>query len=100
MVHKGWFHPEMHTMEVDIGDTHYQGHYIIATSTAVFQGLWLRRGFPNDTVTTINSNSAKAVMNSPDGKHLFCDFLFEARRVLGECKSAANLTYRLVSQGQ
>ena len=93
----GYFHPIEKRMEVNIGDKHYTGFYIQAMSSAVTQSLWIRRGFPGETMTTVSSNSARSVMTSSDGERLFCEFLFEGNRALGECKTTGATSYQLIA---
>jgi len=96
-LHNGQMHPGDHLMEVTVAGKRFEGFYIQANSTALSQGLWPRRGFPNDTVTNISSNAARAVMTAADGERLYCDFMFEGNRVLGECKSSTNASFQLLA---
>ena len=96
-LYNGQIHPDDHHMEVTVAGKNFEGFYIQSNSTAFSQALWPRRGFPNDTVTNISSNAARAVMTAADGERLYCDFMFEGNRALGECKSSTDANFQLLA---
>ncbi len=98
--YQGTFQPGERRLDAQIGDKHYSGFYILESGTAYSQGWWPRRGFPSDTVTTYTTNSARATLTAPDGDRLFCEFVFEGSRALGECKSLDGKAYRLLSESR
>lgn len=97
-VFHGRFYPADQRIDASIDGKQYSGFYIIASGTAMSQGLWPRRGFPAETVTTFSSNSARATLSSVDGERLSCEFLFDGDRALGECKGADNRNYQLLTR--
>lgn len=110
VVHRGLFKPADGSMEVRVGDKVYTGFYVTSTSTArstevgvgAFGGFG-RYGygaygaFPSERYTVINNNSGKAYLQSADGDRLTCDFMFEGRRLLGECRSPQGAVYQMVA---
>ena len=99
-VHAGSIFPESQRLEVMVDDHLFTGFYIVATGTAVSQVITGRRFIPRDTVTTVFSNSARAHLAGDNGQQLNCEFLFEGRRILGECKTPAGGTYQLTADGK
>ena len=85
-------------MEVTIGDSYYRGVYIVATSVTTLD-TWPRfyRGFPRDTTAVVSGNTAKAHLTSDSNEHLNCEFVFQARHVVGECKTPQGQVYQLVA---
>lgn len=110
-VHRGLFKPADGSIEVRIGHKVYSGFYLTSISTAhsttigVGYGSYGRYGyggygaFPAETWTTVSNNSGKAYLQSADGDKLNCDFIYEGRRLLGECRSLDNdgVTYQMVA---
>ena len=94
----GKLYPGSRTMEVSIAGKAFSGYYIQSVSRSVSDGLLFRRGMMDGVVTTTFDNSARGVMSSQDGERLFCDFLFEGSRLLGECKRPGAESYPMVSQ--
>jgi hypothetical protein len=53
---------------------------------------------PSETWTTVSNNSGKAFLQSADGDKLHCDFMYEGRRLLGECRSPdSGAVYQMVA---
>ena len=100
-VHRGLFKPADGSIEARINGKVYTGFYVTSVSTArstsvgvgLGYGNFGRRGygaygaFPSETWTTISNNNGKAYLQSADGDKLNCDFIYEGRRLLGECRS-------------
>jgi hypothetical protein len=101
-VHRGLFKPADGSIEVRIDNRVYTGFYVTSVSTArstnvgfgVGYGGWGRYGgygmygaYPSETWTTVSNNSGKAYLQSAEGDKLNCDFMYEGRRLLGECRS-------------
>lgn len=96
----GAFFPSGQRLEATIGGRRFEGFYIVSAGTASSHGWWPYRRLPNDVTTTYSTNSARAMLTSPDGERLSCEFLIEDRRALGECKSTSGKSYQLVAEGQ
>jgi hypothetical protein len=112
-VYRGLFKPADSSIEVRINNKVYTGFYVTSTTTArsstigmgVGYGSYGRYGgygmfgaYPSETWTTINNNTGKAYLQNSDGDKLNCDFMFEGRRLLGECRSAeSGATYQMVA---
>lgn len=109
--HRGLFKPADGSIEARINGKVYTGFYVTSVSTArstsvgvgMGYGRYGYRGygygaFPSETWTTISNNSGKAYLQSADGDKLNCDFIFEGRRLLGECRSPDNgAVYQMVA---
>lgn len=110
--HRGLFKPADGSIEARINGKVYTGFYVTSVSTArstsigvgMGYGSFGRRGygaygaFPQETWTTISNNSGKAYLQSADGDKLNCDFIYEGRRLLGECRSPDNgAVYQMVA---
>lgn len=106
--HRGVFDSYDQSMRVRIGDKEYRGFYITETGVANTSGFsigigsWGRYGgaygaFPYDRHTTYSNNTARAHLKSADGEQLNCQFVFEYRRAVGECRSPQGETYQLVA---
>ena len=93
----GKLYPASRTMEVTIENKPFSGYYIQSVSRSVSDGLLFRRGLMDSVVTTTFDNNARGVLSAADGDRLFCDFLFEGMRMLGECKHPGAASYSLVS---
>ena len=98
-VERGTFFPESQRIEVTIDGHAFSGFYIVATGAAISQTMSGRRFFPRDTLTTYSSNSARAHLTADNGKQLSCEFLFEARRALGECRTPGGAVFQLIADG-
>ena len=112
-VYRGLFKPADNTVEVRINNKVYTGFYVTSTTTAhstslgvgVGYGSYGRYGgygmygaYPTDTWTTISNNTGKAYLQNGDGDKLNCDFMYEGRRLLGECRSVENgAVYQMVA---
>lgn len=109
VAHRGLFKPADGSIEVRIGSRVYTGFYVTSVSTArstsvgfgVGYGGWGRYGYggmPSETWTTVSNNSGKAFLQSADGDKLHCDFMYEGRRLLGECRSPdSGAVYQMVA---
>ncbi len=93
----GTLFPDSQRIEVMIDGHLFKGFYIVASGTAVSQTMAGRRYFPSDTVTTYSSNSARAHLTADDGRQLNCEFLFESRRAIGECRTPAGAVFQLIA---
>lgn len=98
-VQRGAIFPDSQRLEVMVDGRLFQGFYIVATGSAVSQTVTGRRLLPRDTVTTLYSNSARAHLTADNGQQLSCEFLFEARRLLGECRYPAGAVLKMVAEG-
>lgn len=98
-VQKGTIFPDRQLIEVKVDGQLYKGFYIFANGYAQSQTYGGWRSMPRDTVTTYSSNSVRAQLKSENGQHLNCEFLFEARRAIGECKSPTGTVFQLTADG-
>lgn len=111
-VHRGLFRPADGSVDVRVNNKVYTGFYVTSVSTArsssvgfgVGYGGYGRYGYgmygayPQETWTTISNNSGKAFLQSADGDKLNCDFMYEGRRLLGECRSPdTGAVYQMVA---
>ena len=111
-VHRGLFRPADGSVDVRINNKVYTGFYVTSVSTArsssigfgVGYGGYGRYGYgmygayPQETWTTVSNNSGKAYLQSADGDKLNCDFMYEGRRLLGECRSPdTGAVYQMVA---
>jgi|GEM_PF-1987561 len=111
-VHRGIFKPADASVEVRINNKVYTGFYVTSVTTArsssigfgVGYGGYGRYGYgmagayPSETWTTVNNNTGKAYLQSADGDKLNCDFMYEGRRLLGECRSPdTGAVYQMVA---
>lgn len=112
-VHRGLFKPADGSIDVRINNKVYTGFYVTSVSTArsttmgwgVGYGGYGRYGYggaygayPSETWTTVSNNSGKAFLQSGDGDKLNCDFMYEGRRLLGECRSLdGSVVYQMVA---
>lgn len=112
-VYRGLFKPADASIDVRINDKVYTGFYVTSVSTARsstmgfgvgYGGYGGRYGFgmagayPSETWTTVSNNSGKAYLQSADGDKLNCDFMYEGRRLLGECRSPdSGVVYQMVA---
>lgn len=111
-VHRGLFRPADGSVDVRVNDKVYTGFYVTSVSTArsssvgfgVGYGGYGRYGYgmygayPSETWTTVSNNSGKAFLQSADGDKLNCDFMYEGRRLLGECRSPdTGAVYQMVA---
>lgn len=109
-MHRGLFKPADGSVEVRVNNKVYTGFYVTSVSTArstnvgfgVGYGGYGRYGmygaYPSETWTTVSNNSGKAFLQSADGDKLNCDFMYEGRRLLGECRSPdTGAVYQMVA---
>lgn len=99
-IQQGAIFPDTQRLEVMLDEHLFTGFYIVATGAAVSKTMTGRRFIPRDTVTTFSSNSARAQLSAANGQQLSCEFLFEGRRVLGECKTPSGVAYQLTADGK
>jgi hypothetical protein len=98
-VQKGTIFPERQRIEVTIEGQQYKGFYIVSSGAAFSQTFGSWRSGPHQSITTFSSNSVRAQLSSEKGQRLSCEFLFEERRAIGECKSPAGAVYQLTADG-
>ncbi len=98
-VQKGTMFPDSQRIEVTVDGQLYRGFYIVATGAARSETLGGWRSFPRDTITTFSSNSARAQLSNDKGQRLSCEFLFEGKRALGECRSSTGAVFQLIADG-
>lgn len=99
-IQKGTLFPEGQKIEVVVDDQLYKGFYIVANGIVHSETLGGWRYMPRDTISTYSSNSARAQLVSDKGQHLKCDFLFESRRAIGECRSPAGMVFQMTADGK
>lgn len=104
-VWRGVIQPNAQRIEVTMGDKRYQGFYILAASTAYSIGppvMFSRwgAGYPSEMTTTVLSNSARATLSasSDPRENLFCQFILDGARALGECKDLSGHSYQMVAE--
>jgi hypothetical protein len=98
-VQKGMLFPGRQLIEAMVDGQLYKGFYIFASGEAYSETFGGWRSFPRDTQTTYSSNSARAQLVSDKGQRLSCEFLFESRRAIGECRSPSGAVYQLIADG-
>lgn len=94
-VQSGTLYPDSQRIEVTVDGHLFNGFFIIASGSAISQTVSGRRFLPSDTVTSYSSNSARAHLTSDNGQQLNCEFLYERRRAVGECRSPSGAIYQL-----
>ena len=94
IIQRGTIIPDGQRIEVVIDGQLYKGFYILGSQVAFSETLGGRLT-PLDTVTTTTSNTARAHLASANGQQLNCEFLFEGKRAIGECKSPEGKVYQL-----
>lgn len=99
-VQRGAIFPDSQRIEVTVDGHVFNGFYIVASGSAVSHALTGRRLFPNDTLTTFSSNSARAHLTADNGQRLSCEFLLESRLAIGECRSPAGAVFQLIADGK
>jgi hypothetical protein len=98
-VQKGTIFPDRRGIEVTIDGQQYKGFYLVSTAAAHSQYFGGWRYAPHQSITTFTSNAVRAQLSSEKGQRLSCEFLFEERRAIGECKSPAGAVYQLTADG-
>jgi len=96
---KGTIFPDTQRIEATIEGQSYKGFYLIATGMAHSESFGGWRASPRETVTTYSSNSVRAQLTSDKGQRLKCDFLFEGRKAIGECRTPAGTIFQLTADG-
>ena len=99
-VQKGTIFPDRQRIEVTIDGQQYKGFYLVAAGTGFSETFGGWRTGPHHSVTTYSSNSTRAQLTSDKGQHLSCEFLFEGRQAVGECKTPAGAVYQLSADGK
>jgi hypothetical protein len=99
-VQSGTLFPANQQIEVTVNGHAFRGFYIVAGGTADSQSFGGHRFLSRDTITTFSSNSARAYLTADDGQRLSCEFLFESRRAIGECRSPAGAVFQLIADGK
>jgi hypothetical protein len=99
-IQRGLIFTDSQRIEATVDDRLFSGFYIVATGSAFSQSLMGRRFWPRETVTTFSSNSARAQLTAAGGQQLSCEFLFEDRRALGECRTPAGAVFQLIADGK
>jgi hypothetical protein len=101
VAHEGSFHVDDQRMEATIDGKRFQGFYVVATGTAVVttDTLSSRRFRSYQSVSSVSSNSARAVLTSADGERITCEFLFADQKAVGDCRSSTGRTFQLVATG-
>jgi hypothetical protein len=94
-IQKGTLFPGDQRIEAVIDGQLYKGFYMVASGVAHSQTFGARQPLSRNTVATFSSNSVRAQLVSDQGQRLLCDFLFESRRAIGECRSTAGAVYQL-----
>lgn len=97
--HHGTFKPGDASIDILIGDKPFHGFYIVAAGTTVstVETPFARRFRSYQTITTSTSNSARALLTSPDGERITCAFLFQDKRAVGDCKSSKGKVYQFLA---
>ena len=96
-VQKGTIFTATQRIEAMIDGQQYKGFYIVATGMAHSETFGGWRASPRETVTTYSSNSVRAQLTSDKGQRLKCDFLFEGRKAIGECRTPAGTVFHLIA---
>ena len=91
----GTLYPDNQRIEVTVNGHVFSGYYIVASGSAISQSAAGRRHFPDTTVTTYYTNSARAHLTADNKQQLNCEFLLDYRRAIGECRSPAGVVYQL-----
>ncbi len=99
-IQKGTLFPDGQRIEVVVDGQSYKGFYIVANGMMHSETIGGWRYMPRDTISTYTSNSARAQLTSDKGQHLKCDFLFESRRAIGECKTPAGAVFQMSADGK
>lgn len=94
-VQSGTLYLDSQRIEVTVDGHLFSGFFIVANGSAISQTVSGRRLLPSDTITSYSSNSARAHLTSDDGQQLNCEFLYEVRRAVGECRSPSGAIFQL-----
>jgi hypothetical protein len=98
-VERGAIFPGSQRIEVAVDGHLFSGFYIVATGSAVSESFGGRSLFSRETITSFSSNSARAHLIAEDGQRLSCEFLFQGRHAIGECRSPAGAIFQLIADG-
>lgn len=93
----GTLFPDSQRIEITVDGHLFSGFYIVAGGAAFSETITGRRLFPGNTVTSFSSNSARAHLTAENGKQLSCEFLFEFRRAIGECRTPDGAVFQLTA---
>ena len=94
-VQLGTLYPDAQRIEVVVDGHLFSGFYIVESASAISQTFSGRRHLPSNTITNYFTNSARAHLISDNGQQLNCEFLYEARRAVGECRSPSGTIFQL-----
>ena len=97
-VQMGTLNLDKQQIEVTIDGHLFNGFFIVGSGSAISQTVSGRRLMPSDTVTNYSSNSARAHLTSDNGQELNCEFLYEFRRAIGECKTLSGAVFQLSAE--
>jgi hypothetical protein len=97
-VQKGVIYPDGRRIEVTIDGALYKGFYLVASGVTHTETSGGFRYGPRHSMSVYFSNSARAKLTSDKGQHLICEFLFEDRRAIGECRTPSGVTYQLSTE--
>jgi len=98
-VQRGTIFPDKQQIEVMIEGQQYKGFYLVASGSAFSESYGGWRHGPYQSVTTYASNSARAHLSTDKGERLSCEFLFEGRQAIGECRTPAGAVYQMTANG-
>ena len=98
-IYRGTIFQNGQRIEATIDGHTFSGFYIRASGAAVSQNIPGRRFWPGDSVTIFSTNSARAHLRAENGQQLNCEFLFEAARAIGECRTPAGEILQLNADG-
>jgi len=94
-VQLGTLYPDAQRIEVTVDGHLFSGFYIVESGSAISQTVSGRRHLPASTITNYFTNSARAHLTSDNGQQLNCEFLYESRRAVGECRSPSGTIFQL-----
>jgi len=94
-VQLGTLYPDAQRIEVIVDGHLFSGFYIVESGSAISQTVSGRRHLPYSTITNYFTNSARAHLTSDNGQQLNCEFLYEARRAIGECRTPSGIVFQL-----
>ena len=98
-IQRGTIFQDGQRIEVTIDGQLFTGFYLFASGAAISQSMSGRHFYPGDIVTNYYSNSARAHLTSDNGQQLNCEFLFESKRAIGQCRTPAGVVFQLSADG-
>lgn len=101
VAYTGTYQTSNQQMDIRIAGQSFHGFYIVASGTnvSITQSASARRFRSYETVTNVSSNSARALLTASGGERITCNFLFEDRRAVGDCKSSTGRHYQFIATG-